>query len=176
MGKCPKCGSKSSSSLDLCTNCKDARFKKQEAKIRRYFICCPLCGSQDMKADIKFGFEGRDTLQCEDCRAKWHLYMNFMGLSWAKLELVSKDKKGKHLLGKQIKKEEWKKMANTAQLISPHKTPTQINNTTQSDSNTILKEKTIVREKEVIVKLRCTYCRNLYLETNDNCPYCGAKN
>jgi hypothetical protein len=176
MGKCPKCGSKSASSWNLCTNCQEDRFKKQEAKIRRYFICCPLCASQDLKADLKFGFEGRDTLQCEACKAKWHLYMNFMGLSWAKLELVSKDKKGQHLLGKQLTNKEWQKMANEAQLLPPQKTSHTTNNTKESDSNLILKEKTIVREKEVIVKIRCNYCRNLYLETNDNCPYCGAKN
>ena len=38
------------------------------------------------------------------------------------------------------------------------------------------KEKEIIREKEVIVKIRCSYCRNLYNETLDKCPHCGGKN
>lgn len=35
--------------------------------------------------------------------------------------------------------------------------------------------KEIVREKEVIVKIRCSYCHNLYDETLNKCPHCGAK-
>jgi hypothetical protein len=33
----------------------------------------------------------------------------------------------------------------------------------------------IIREKEVIVKIRCQYCNNVYDETLDKCPYCGGK-
>lgn len=29
--------------------------------------------------------------------------------------------------------------------------------------------------KEVIVKVRCPYCKNTYHESLDNCPHCGAK-
>jgi hypothetical protein len=39
----------------------------------------------------------------------------------------------------------------------------------------IVKEKEIVREKEVIVKVRCSYCNNLYDETLDRCPHCGGR-
>ena len=38
-----------------------------------------------------------------------------------------------------------------------------------------IKEKEIIREKEVIIKIRCPYCQNLYDETLDKCPHCGAK-
>jgi len=38
-----------------------------------------------------------------------------------------------------------------------------------------LKEKEIVKEKEVIVKIRCPYCHNLYDETLDKCPHCGGR-
>jgi len=31
-----------------------------------------------------------------------------------------------------------------------------------------------VIQKEVIVKVRCSYCGNLYDETLDKCPNCGA--
>ena len=38
-----------------------------------------------------------------------------------------------------------------------------------------VKEKEVIREKEVIIKIRCSYCRNLYDETLDKCPHCGSK-
>lgn len=38
-----------------------------------------------------------------------------------------------------------------------------------------IKEKELIKEKEVIVKIRCPYCHNLYNETLDKCPHCGAK-
>jgi len=34
-------------------------------------------------------------------------------------------------------------------------------------------EKTIT--KEVIIKVRCRYCNNVFDETLDKCPYCGGK-
>jgi signal recognition particle GTPase len=34
--------------------------------------------------------------------------------------------------------------------------------------------KEIIKEKEVIVKIRCAYCRNLFNETLNKCPTCGA--
>jgi len=37
------------------------------------------------------------------------------------------------------------------------------------------REREIIREKEVIVKIRCPYCRGTYDETLDECPHCGAK-
>jgi len=37
------------------------------------------------------------------------------------------------------------------------------------------KEKEVIREKVVIVKIRCSNCRNLYDETLDKCPHCGSK-
>jgi len=36
------------------------------------------------------------------------------------------------------------------------------------------KEKEIIKEKEVIVKVRCPYCHNLYDETLNRCPHCGG--
>ena len=37
------------------------------------------------------------------------------------------------------------------------------------------REKEIIREKEVIVKIRCEYCRRTFDETLDTCPSCGAR-
>jgi hypothetical protein len=36
-------------------------------------------------------------------------------------------------------------------------------------------ENQVVKEKEVIIKIRCSSCRNLYDETLDKCPHCGSK-
>jgi hypothetical protein len=41
-------------------------------------------------------------------------------------------------------------------------------------ADTRARAKEIVKEKEVIVKIRCSYCHNLYDETLDKCPHCGA--
>ncbi len=34
--------------------------------------------------------------------------------------------------------------------------------------------KEIIKEKQVVVKIRCPYCKNLYEETYDKCPHCGG--
>jgi len=70
--------------------------------------------------------EGRDTLSCYECGAKWHLYIGLTGLKWAELELEGEDGKGEELLGKKLKKKEWRKMAQKAQettKIKPRKEP-----------------------------------------------------
>ena len=36
-------------------------------------------------------------------------------------------------------------------------------------------ERMITKEKEVIVKIRCPYCRGLFDETLDSCSHCGAR-
>ncbi len=41
-----------------------------------------------------------------------------------------------------------------------------------SDEEPLVKE--IIKEKQVIVKIRCPYCKNLYEETYDRCPHCGG--
>jgi len=70
--------------------------------------------------------EGKDTLSCYECGAKWHLYIGLTGLKWAELELEGEDGKGEELLGKKLKKKEWRKMAQKAQettKIKPRKEP-----------------------------------------------------
>jgi rRNA maturation endonuclease Nob1 len=42
------------------------------------------------------------------------------------------------------------------------------------DEKIIAKE--IIKEKQVIVKIRCQYCKNLYEETYDKCPHCSGPN
>jgi rubrerythrin len=43
--------------------------------------------------------------------------------------------------------------------------------TTTPVNQQTVKETEIIRE---IVKIRCSYCGNLYDETEDKCPHCGA--
>jgi flagellar basal body-associated protein FliL len=43
---------------------------------------------------------------------------------------------------------------------------------TYSEPEPPVSQREIIRE---IVKIRCSYCGNLYDETQDKCPYCGAK-
>lgn len=57
-------------------------------------------------------------------------------------------------------------------LISKRKPPEM---TPVKENGQIVREKEIIREKEVIVKVRCSYCKNLYNETLDKCPHCGAR-
>jgi rubrerythrin len=45
--------------------------------------------------------------------------------------------------------------------------------TTTPVNQQIVKETEIIRE---IVKIRCSYCGNLYDETEDKCPHCGGTN
>lgn len=41
-----------------------------------------------------------------------------------------------------------------------------------SEPQPTVKEKEIIRE---VIKIRCSYCGNLYDENDDKCPYCDAK-
>jgi flagellar basal body-associated protein FliL len=41
-----------------------------------------------------------------------------------------------------------------------------------SEAQSAVREKEIIRE---VVKIRCSYCGNLYDDSMDKCPYCGAK-
>ena len=72
---------------------------------------------KDIKKYEKFieADEGKDTLSCYGCGAKWHLHIGLTGLKWAELELEDEDGKGLELLGKRVKKKDWRKMAQNAQ-------------------------------------------------------------
>lgn len=59
--------------------------------------------------------EGKDSLSCYECGAKWHLYIGLTGLKWAELELEAEDGKGAELLGQRLNKKEWRKMAQNTQ-------------------------------------------------------------
>jgi hypothetical protein len=137
-----------------------------ESDVRGYFPCCPICGSK--KIAVNLIPDGRDTLSCEGCGARWHLYIGLSGLKWAELDVEADNGKGTELLGRKLDKNEWRKLSQ----IVRNKPNAQTIRNTKAES---VKEKEIVREKEVIVKIRCPYCHNVYDETLDKCPHCGAK-
>lgn len=144
------------------------RVRAYESEVRGYFICCPICGSNEITVHLIH--LGRDTLSCQTCKALWHLNYSIT-FKWAELEVAAADGKGSDLLGKRLKPSEWLKMAQNARKILPR--ADQPSRT--KDKEVVTKEKEIVREKEVIVKVRCSYCHNPYDETLDTCPHCGAK-
>jgi len=138
-----------------------------ESDVRGYFLCCPLCGSNKLAVHIVPG--GRDALSCCGCGAKWHLYIGLTGLKWAELDLEGEEGKGAELLGKRLNKSEWQKMAQNIR----NNVKDQTRKETKGE---IAIEKEVIREKEVVVKMRCSYCRHSYDETLDKCPHCGARN
>jgi hypothetical protein len=109
MGKCIVCGAKTNSPYNLCSDCEAKQHEYYEADVRGYFICCPLCGNEQVKVHLISG--GRDTLTCENCGARWHLYIGLTGFKWAELDIEAKDGRGLQLLGKRLDKDEWRRMA-----------------------------------------------------------------
>lgn len=144
-------------------------MREYESDVRGYFPCCPLCGSKEIAVHLTQG--GRDTLSCESCRAKWHIYVGLTGLKWAELDVEADDGKGKELLGKRLDGKEWQRTAQHVRRTLPKADQS----SRTKDEEAVVKWKEIVKEKEVIVKIRCPYCHNLYDETFDKCPHCGAK-
>ena len=88
-----------------------------QSRARYYFPFCPICGNGDILINVGFG--GKDTISCENCGARWHLYFSFFGhqLKWAKLESKADDGRGKELLGKKIMPINWLEMAGRSREI-----------------------------------------------------------
>jgi hypothetical protein len=131
--------------------------------LRNYFRCCPICFSSAKGTFAVHLTTGeRDTLTCNICGSKWHLYIvPFSGFQWAELDSTAKDGRGKELSGRRLDKKEILLMTQNA---SRH----------QDNSSVATKE--IIKEKEVVTRIRCPYCHGAYNEILDNCPHCGAKN
>jgi hypothetical protein len=131
--------------------------------LRNYFKCCPICfASAKGTLNVHLDLGENDSLTCNVCGAKWHLYIvPFGGFQWAKLELGSKDGRGRELMGRRLDKNE---------ILSI----TQKGGREQNNQSVLTKE--IIKEKEVVTRVRCPYCHGAYNETLDTCPHCGAKN
>jgi hypothetical protein len=135
-----------------------------EKDLRSYFQCCPICGNNQMTLNLIP--MGRDTITCASCDATWHTYIGLTGFKWAELDLPSKDGRGQELVGKRFSKYEIRKAAQASRINGMNVT---------SKVATVTKEREIIKERQVIVKIRCGYCRSTYDESLDKCPQCGAK-
>jgi len=134
-----------------------------------YFSICPLCFSQNsIKSELSIGvLFSKDHVACSKCGAKWEVAIgktvfSYGKLKWAKLVFDGVDGKGSGLLNDKKKPEFWQRMALKG------RRPLEKSETAPK----VVKEKEIV--KEVIVKIRCSYCRKLYDETLNECPHCTA--
>jgi len=129
--------------------------------LRNYFKSCPICfASAKGTFRVHLTMGERDTLDCNICGAKWHLYIvPFNGFQWAELDATAKDGRGKEFLGRRVDKKEI--LAITE------------NGSRNNNQSVVTKE--IIKEKEVITKVRCPYCHGAYDEISDKCPHCGAK-
>ena len=63
--------------------------REYESDVRGFFPCCPICGNKRIEVHLISG--GRDTLSCESCGAKWHIYVGLTGLKWAELDVEADD-------------------------------------------------------------------------------------
>ena len=138
-----------------------------ESDVRTYFPYCPICYSKRIQVKLISG--GRDAVFCENCNASWHIYVGLTGFKWGELEIEAPDGRGKDLLGKRMKGKEWRKMAMEGRRSL---SSDQLAAIDQQEAKLV---KEVIKEKEVIVKVRCSYCHNLYNETLDKCPHCGAR-
>ena len=136
----------------------------------QYFPVCPFCYG---KVTIVYKARGKDFASCLDCGAKWHIYLkkgrdHTLEMTWAMLIEDGIDGKGKAYLGKKYDSSIWKRWSLKAKR--------KIASTREIEKPSVeIKEKEVVKEKEVIVKIRCPYCHNLYNESLDKCPHCGGK-
>lgn len=138
-------------------------FESYLTQVHEYFPFCPMCGSTELKANIT---SGRDALACKECGARWHLYFSRLSdnLKWAKLEVAADDGTGNELIGKQLEKDHWQKLARQARKRTVAQN---------------LPQPVVVKEKETIIKevvmIPCTYCGGFMPQTSVFCPNCGAR-
>ena len=132
-----------------------------ENSLAKFFPCCPLCGDDGIAIDIAFG-RRFDYVSCLNCKAKWEVDWkgeDFL-VDYVKLIEIDSDKEGRTHINKELSPNFWRKMASHKQKNKPRDT-------------VVLKEREVVRE--VVVKVRCPYCGNLFDEIKDRCPHCGGK-
>ncbi len=137
------------------------RLKDEVAEdtLKWCFLRCPLCHEEE-SLEKSFGFR-KSHLLCHNCGAKWSLHYSMAELVGATLVNTNMDDKGEDLLQKEFRPEYWRRMA-LKKTEKPEETSTKMS----------IRE--IIKEKEVIVKVRCPYCKNTYQETLEKCPNCGA--
>ncbi len=135
-------------------------------EVTKYFPFCPFCANRIITAHRDSMSE--PTATCSKCGAKWHFFLSTWkdDLKAADLVRVSSFG-GEQYLGINYKAQFWRDLALSNQKKKPHMPETNTETTTVRE---------IIKEKEVIVKVRCPYCRKLFNETANTCPNCGASN
>jgi len=132
--------------------------KRLENEIRTYFHTCPFCAKED---SVISHWDTFLEISCKECYARWRIHTGWSGhFNGAELIKPNVQGKGTNLLGYNYPPDFWQKMVRVSDKLT-------------SETITI-KEKETIREKEVIIKIRCPYCHNLYDETLDKCPHCGG--
>jgi hypothetical protein len=138
---------------------------EQERNIMTYFRYCPFCYKE--RAISFQWYIGKSYMFCEECGAKWEIhYSMWHGFVGARLVNPDVDGNGTNLLGQEQKPEFWQRMG-----LSGHKRSVPPPPPPHDDAA----KREIIREKEVIIKVRCSYCHNVFDETLDKCPHCGGK-
>jgi hypothetical protein len=139
--------------------CSDQMVDLQEfaLDLRNYFKCCPIFfASAKGPFYVHLTLGERDTLTCNICGAKWHLYIvPFGGFQWAELDYTAKDGSGQELLNRRIDKKEILSITQNA-------------SHDQNNQSTITKE--IIKEKEIVTRVRCIYYHGAYNEILYNAP------
>ena len=135
-----------------------------EIEVFRYFVNCPLCGSDEIVAKL---YSSKDVVFCKNCFAQWHVYVDLGGFKWAKLEITARDGAGQSLLGKRMKGYELRRIA--LERRRPEKRP-------QSP----LQEAKSTKRYKGSLKLwaRLHRLEKIELNVRDyfvNCPLCGSE-
>lgn len=137
-------------------------LKAIDREVSKFFPICPFCSEPSISTSKETTFTSEKHIAvCNSCGAKWHIYLSNWTeqMSWAAL-LSAGTEGGEKLLNMQQKPDFWRNLA--------------FNN--KKKNAEVKKENTIsiIKEKEVVVKIRCAYCRSLFDESFSTCPKCGA--
>lgn len=141
---------------------RDTIAKYERIVMGSFGYTCPLCYERDK---LVYDFGTPSYLSCTACGARWNLHWFFSKLTGAVLIQDDMKETGAHLLHKKYPTDFWRKMGFEGRKNLPPLPP----------EMPPVKEKEIVTKTEVIVKVRCIYCHNLFDERLDKCPNCGGK-
>ena len=139
--------------------------EKMKDEVAKYLPLCPFCQGKTVNGR-RDSWSGKDTATCCTCGAKWHLYCSqwTSEMKWAEL-VATGTEGGENLLGAKRDPLFWRDTA-----LNNHKQKGK----TENETTGKVPIREIIREKEVIVKIRCSYCKHAYEETSEKCPNCGG--
>ncbi len=116
--------------------------------VARAFPRCPLCGSDSLNIDVKYG-SSQDNIYCQSCSAKWKVGYKGDDFKVKYIELleVSDSEKYGDLVNRKYDPEFWITLSHTREVL----------------------------EKTPLGKARCKFCGTLFNATLDVCPHCGGE-